>query len=60
MLGQRKEGCQNSFKQTNYKKMAKIRNRYNQVLRLSQDTTVKSDKNTIEHHKGEPINFVQT
>ena len=35
---------------------AKIRNRYNQVLHMTQDTTMswKSDKNTIEHNKQEP------
>ena len=30
-------------------KDAKIRNRYNQVPHLSQDTTWESDKNTIKH-----------
>ena len=33
---------------------AKIRNRYNQVLHVTQDTTWKSDKNTIKHHEQEP------
>ena len=32
----------------------KIRNRYNQVPHLTQDTTWESDKNTIKHHKQEP------
>ena len=36
------------------KKAAKIRNRYNQVQHLTQDTTRDSDKNTIKHHKQEP------
>ena len=31
-------------------KKAKIRNRYNQVPHLAQDTTWKSDKNTRKHH----------
>ena len=31
----------------------KIRNRYNQVPHLTQDTTWESDKNTIKHHKQE-------
>ena len=35
------------------KKAAKIRNQYNQVPYLSQDTTWESDKNTIKHHKQE-------
>ena len=30
---------------------AKIRNQYNQVTHLTLDTTWKSDKNTIRHHK---------
>ena len=33
---------------------AKIRNRYNQVPHLTQDTTWESDKNTIKNHKQEP------
>ena len=33
---------------------APIRNRYNQVPHLIQDTTLDSDKNTIKHHKQEP------
>ena len=37
------------------RKAAKIRNRYNQVPRLTQDTTWERDKNTIKHHKREPI-----
>ena len=36
------------------RKAAKVRNRYNQVPRLAQDTTWESDKNTIKHHKQEP------
>ena len=36
------------------RKAAKIRNRYNQVPHLTQDTTWESDKNTIKHHKQEP------
>ena len=31
-----------------------IRIRYNQVLQLTQDTTLESDKNTIKHHKQKP------
>ena len=34
--------------------MAKIRNQYNQVPYLTQDTTWKSDENTIKHYKQEP------
>ena len=30
------------------------RNRYNQVLHMTQDTTWESDKNTIKHHKQDP------
>ena len=37
------------------KKEGKIRNQYNQVPHLSRDTTWKSDKHTIRHHKQEPI-----
>ena len=33
--------------------VAKIRNRYNQVPPLTQDTIWESDKNTIKHHKRE-------
>ena len=36
------------------KKLAKLRNRYNLVPRLTNDTTWESDKNTIKHHKREP------
>ena len=36
------------------RKVAKIRNQYNQVPHLIQDTTWESDKNTITHHKQEP------
>ena len=36
------------------RKRAKIRNRYNQVPHLTQDTTRESDKHTIKHHKREP------
>ena len=32
------------------RKKAKIRNRYNQVPRLNQDTEWESDKNTRKHH----------
>ena len=32
-----------------------IMNQYNQVPHLIQDTTWESDKNTIKHHKQEPI-----
>ena len=34
-------------------KLAKIKNRYNQVPHLTKDTTWESDKNTIKHHKRE-------
>ena len=34
-------------------KVAKIRNRYNQVPYLTQNTTWESDKNTIKYHKQE-------
>ena len=33
------------------RKAAKIRKRYNQVLQMSQDTKLESDKNTIKRHK---------
>ena len=36
------------------RKIAKIRNRYNQVPHLTQDTTWKSDKTIIKHPKREP------
>ena len=36
------------------RKMAKIRNQYNQVPHLTQDTTWESDQITIRHHKQEP------
>ena len=36
-------------------KGAKIRNRYNQVAHLTQDTEGESDKLTVIHHKREPI-----
>ena len=36
------------------RKASTIRNRYNQVPHLTQDTTGESDKNTIKHHKQEP------
>ena len=35
-------------------KGAKIRNRYNQVPHLTQDTNGESDKLTVRHHKREP------
>ena len=35
------------------RKVAKIRNQYNQVPHLPQDTTWESDKNIIKHHKQE-------
>ena len=34
-------------------KEAKIRNRYNQVPHMTQDTTRESDKNTMKHHTQE-------
>ena len=36
------------------RKTAKIRNQYNQVPHLTQDTTWESDKITIRRHKQEP------
>ena len=36
------------------RKTAKIRNQYNQVPHLTQDTTWESDKITMRHHKQEP------
>ena len=36
------------------RKAAKIRNPYNQVPHLTQDTTWECDKNTIKHHEQEP------
>ena len=36
--------------ETKVRKNAKIRNRYKQVIHLTQDTMWESDKNTIEHH----------
>ena len=36
------------------RKTAKIKNQYNQAPHLTQDTTWKSDKITIRHHKQEP------
>ena len=36
------------------RKMAKIRNRYNQVPHLTRDTTWESDKKHNKHNKGEP------
>ena len=33
------------------RKVAKIRNRYNQVPHMPQDTSWESDKNTTKHHK---------
>ena len=36
------------------RKAANIRNRYNQVPHLTQDTTWEIDKNRIKHHKWEP------
>ena len=38
---------------TKVRKAANIRNRYNQVPHLTQDTTWESDKNTTKHHKQE-------
>ena len=35
------------------RRAAKIRNQYNQVPHLTQDTIWESDKNTIKHHKQE-------
>ena len=36
------------------RKVAKIRNPYNEVPRLPQDTTWESDENTIKYYKREP------
>ena len=40
------------------RKATKIRNRYNQVPYLTQDTAWESDKNTIKHHKQEVTYFL--
>ena len=37
------------------RKLAKLRNRYNQAPHLTKDITLGSHKNTIKHHKREPI-----
>ena len=43
------------------RKVAKIRNGYNQLPHLTQDTTWESDKNAIKHHKQkEEISRVRT
>ena len=39
------------------RKTAKIRNRYNQLPHLTQDTTWERDKDTIKHHKQEVSPF---
>ena len=39
------------------RKKAKIRNRYNQVPHLTQDTILESDKNTRKHHTQESQEF---
>ena len=36
------------------RKVAKVRNRYNRVPHLTQDTTWESDKSTNKHHKRKP------
>ena len=38
------------YKNKDQSKEAKIRNRYNQIPHLTQDTTWESDKNTIKHN----------
>ena len=43
-----------NYKTTKVRKTAKIRNQYNQVPHLAEDTTLESDKITIRHHKQEP------
>ena len=48
----RKENISDSFK---VRKKAKIRNRFNQVPHLNQDTTWESDKNTIKQHIQESL-----
>ena len=40
-------------KSHNKRKKARIRNRYNQVLHMTQDTIWESDKNTRKHHRQE-------
>ena len=40
-----------STKYVKVRKVAKTRNRYNQVPHLIQDTIWESDKNSIKHHK---------
>ena len=44
----------NYFNSIKVRKVAKVRNRFNQVPQLTQDTTWARDKNTIKHHKQEP------
>ena len=43
--------CSRSSVFLKVRKGAKIRNQYNQVPHLAQDTTWESDKNTIKHQK---------
>ena len=52
MLHETRFSSAHSFK---VRKVAKIRNRYNQAPPLTQDITWESDKKTIKHHKREPI-----
>ena len=48
------------FVSVNVSKVAKIRDGYNQVPHLTQDTTWENDKNTIKHHKREPRGLLTT
>ena len=45
---------QESIQDFKVRKVAKIRNRYNQAPHLAQDTRWERDKNTIKYHKREP------
>ena len=47
-------GCELKLPISKVRKTAKIRNQYNQVPHLTQDTTWESDNITIRHHKQEP------
>ena len=50
----KKENVTKSIGCYKVRKTAKFRNQYNQEPHLTQDTTWKSDKITIRHHKQEP------
>ena len=46
--------CQLNIHNFKVRKVAKIRNKYNQVPHLTQDTTWESVKNTFKYHKRKP------